>query len=237
MSKHIEVKFHIEAEGLSLDTFGWADLKEFLDRLIPALASMERGPAVSDVVPIRVEEGSAQPVLRIPREALPGVYRFRQGPTRAWTLEQRAKAGKVYDYLEEKRATLTCGARTLKPVEVPTTRPDWRIRQATTLRGEVRRIGGKHGRVEIGFDEFGHVHCDAGRELAKKLAEHLYEWVAVSGDAEKDARTGALLGFRITSFELMAQTPFCDGLRALHNLLGDEMAEFDPEAFLAEIRG
>lgn len=236
MSKHVEVKFHLQAEGLSLDTFGWSDLKEFLDRLLPALAAMEGGPTAANALPVRVEEGSAQPVLRVPQESLRAVYRFRAGPNRNWTLDQKIKAGRVYDYLEEKNARLECGARVLKDVQVPTGRPDWQIRQATTLTGDVRRTGGLKGRVEIGFDEFGHVHCDAGRGLAKELGKHLYERVAVTGVATKDAKTHALLTFKIQSYELLARAGFQAALGELHELLGDDMNEFDPEAFLAEIR-
>jgi hypothetical protein len=195
-----------------------------------------QGPAAVSILPVRVDDGSAVAVLRVPHEALPAVYRFRGGPTRTWTLDQRAKAGRVYDYLEEKHARLECGARTLKPVIVPADSPNWRVRQATTLVGEVNRTGGQRGRVEIGFEEHGHVHCDAGRDLAKRLAGFLYEKVAVTGEAVKDARTGELLAFRIASFEPLARTPFDAALGELHALLGDDMADFDPAAFLAEVR-
>lgn len=207
-----------------------------MDRLAPALAAMEGGPAIAELLPVRVESGSAQPVLRMRRDALPAVARFRGGPKRTWTVEQRVKVGRVYDFLAQRNATLRCGIRTLKPVVVPAARPPWRVRELTTLRGEVRRAGGVAGRVEIGFDEYGHLHCDAGRKLAKELAEHLYERVAVTGEAVMDANTQALVQFRILSFEVLVQTPLQQGIRELRDLLEDDLVDFDPGAFLEEIR-
>lgn len=237
MSDTVEIKFRLEARGLTLETFGWTDLRDFLDLLAPALAAMEGGPTAQQLLPVRVEAGSAQPVVRVPRHSVGAVYRFRAGPTKTWTIEQRAKAGRVYDYLADREIALSCGARTLKPVEVPTDRANWRIREHVSLAGEVRRAGGDRGRVEIGFDEFGHTHCDAGRELAKKLGEHLYERVRATGLAERDARSGALVRFKVESFQVIDRLAFAEGLKELQDLLGDSMDEFDPQAFLREIRG
>lgn len=170
------------------------------------------------------------------RDALAAVYRFREGPKRSWTVEQRVKANRLYDFLEQRKARLSCGLRRLKHVVVPDPRPPWRVRELKTLKGEVRRAGGREGKVEIGFDEYGHLHCDAGRTLAKELAEHLYERVAVSGEAVKDAKTQALLQFQILSFQVLALTLLQQGIRELRDLLEDDLVDFDPGAFLKEIR-
>jgi hypothetical protein len=233
MSGTVNVKFHIE--GLRFEDASWADLKEFLDRLLPALASMDGGPELTEVLPVSVFEGSFVPVVRTPRARLQGVYRFREGPNRRWTTEQRRKAGRLYDYLESKSLRLTCGVRTLHEVKIPTGRPDWRLREWMTLEGEVRRTGGTKGRVEMGFDHHGHVHCFAGRDIAKSLAPRLYERVIVSGYAERDVQTGAIMSFSIQNYRPAPVSNFEQGLRELHALLEDDVDQIDPAAILGEL--
>lgn len=237
MADHVQVKFQLQAPGLTLDTFAWSDLREFIDRLLPALAAMDGGPTPTQVLPVRLEAGSVRPVLRVPASTRRAIYRFRDGPTRSWTRPQLNKAGRVYDFLNERGLELRCGTRSLKPVTVPRSDSPWRIRELTTLIGYVRRAGGKQGRVEIVFDEAGHTVCDAGRPLAKQLGNHLYERVAVTGAAEWNAATSTLASFTIESFSLVEPTDFQAGLKELRAILGADMADFDPEAFLQEIRG
>jgi hypothetical protein len=69
------------------------------------------------------------------------------------------------------------------------------------------------------------------------LGEHLYERVAVTGEAVKDAKTRAMVEFRIKSFEVVKRTAFDKGLQELRELLEEDMEGFDPRAFLEEIRG
>jgi len=237
MPDFIEIKFKIEGGNINLETFSWADLREFLDRLVPALGSMTHGPSAGEVLPVRVERGSAQPVLRMPRTAKAAVYRFRAGPTRTWTGEQRLKAGRVYDFLDRRGATLSCGARKLKPLFVPTGRPDWTIREHTTLIGTVRRAGGAKGNVEVIFEGERHVHCRAGKALAKELASKLYERVRISGVAERDALTRAMVGFEIESWVPSSRQGLAVGIGQLRELLGDDMTAFDPGEHLGLLRG
>lgn len=237
MKDTVDIKFRIEAPGLTLSTFGWNDLRDFLDRLVPALASMENGPTAETVLPIRIESGSAQPVLRVPRTSVDAVNKFRAGPTRSWTNEQRAKAGKVYDFLGERGAKLSCGVRTLKPVAVPSERPEWRVREATTVRGEVRRAGGQRGGVDVNLDEYGYVHCTASLALTKEIGARLYEAVELTGLMERDARTGSVVAFRVEAFRPAPESDRVRALRDLQSLLEPELGDFDPRSFLEHLRG
>lgn len=233
MSAIVHVKFHIE--GLDFEQASWADLKEFMDRLLPALAAMDGGPELSEVLPVSVVAGSFVPVLRAPRDRLPGIYRFRKGPTRLWSPEQRRKAGRVYEYLDSRSLRLSCGVRAMREVTTPTGRADWRLREWMTLEGEVRRTGGSKGRVEMGFPDHGHIHCVAGREIAKSLAPRLYERVVVSGFAERDVQTGAIMSFRIENYRPAAVSDFEAGLRDLHALLEDDVDRINPAEILREL--
>lgn len=236
-SDHTEIKFRIEGPGVELDTFGWPAMREFMDRLVQALAAMDGGPSPKEIVPTRVLAGSAMPVLRVPSAAVPAVYRFRAGPNRTWTNEQRRKAAKVYQFLEDRNATLSCGARVLKPVEMGRGRPDWQVKQALTLEGEVRRVGGVRGGVDVVFQQDGFLHCSAPRDLTKRLAPFLYERVALTGTGTRDPRTNELLQFRIERFRVVSRGSLAAGLERLHQRQGEALSELDPAARLKELRG
>jgi hypothetical protein len=234
MADTIKVKFRLE--GASYETASWAELRNFVDKLVEALAAMDGGPSPTDILPIAVKEGSLIPVMRLPRqEGLRATKQLCRGPTRRWSLEQRRRADPLYRFLEQHGYGLTCGVRTMRPVQVPRDRPDWRIRQAMSLEGEVRRAGGARGGVDMVFNQHGHLHCKAGREISKALAARLYDRVSVSGVAETDPATGALLSFRIENFRPIEQPDFLAGLRAMHQLLADDVDDIDPAAILAEM--
>lgn len=236
MGNHVTVRFHIEGPKVSLDSFAWSDLKAFMEVLIPAIAAMDGGPTRNEVLPVKVEPGSVQPALRIPRHTLPGVYALRDGNHETWTPTQRAKAGRLWDHIERQGwRSVTCGIKRQKLVRVPKERPDWRLRERTSLLGRVTRAGGKDGGVGLDVAGFGHLHCRAGRETTKALAKRLYETVRVDGLALRDVRTSQLIGFEISSFRPVERTGAVSALLELHEALGDSMVAADPGAFLDEI--
>lgn len=236
MTDVVRVKMKLEYPGASLAEFGWADLREFMDRLLPALAAMPGEPDVEHVIPVHVGEGSVTPVVQMPRAAHRALMILQAGPRRSWTAERRKRVEPFYDFLRARGATVQVGVRTLKPFVVPDATPRWQRHEHTTLFGEVQRAGGNEGKVEILFERDGRVSCSAGKELAARMGHHLYQPVYVEGESVRDAPTGALVRFSITDFRTAVRTPPLEGLRRIRALMGDSSKDFDPDKALTELR-
>lgn len=110
----------------------------------------------------------------------------------------------------------------------------------TTIIGRVERVGGATdmrcllrvpGRSRI-------LYCDVqGRELARRLGQHLYENIVATGTATWIHRTWKVLDFTIKDFTqptLGDPTEAIDRLRAAGLSAWDNIE--DPEAYLAELK-
>jgi len=193
------MKFRLE--GLDHEDVSWAHLSVFVDHLVQAIAAMDGGPQATEILPLAVDNSGPHLVIGLPKE--PGQKAVRQlhrGPTRRWTPQQRRRADPLYRFLETNQYRLACGVRRFKTIPVPKDRLAWHVHESMSLHGEVRRAGGPGGGADMVFREHGPLHCDATREVSKRLGAHLYGIVTVWGHAETDPITGALLSFRIHGF-------------------------------------
>lgn len=236
MTDFVRVKLKLEYPGASLADFGWVELRDFMDALLGALASMPGEPDVTHMMPVAVTNGSVVPVVQMPREALPAFRKLQAGPRPRWTRDMHRATQPLYAYLRDRNATVHAGVRTLKPFTVPDGSPRWQRHEQTTMLGKVHRAGGHEGKVEIVFEHDGRVVCEAGPELAARIANHLYQPIYVEGECVRDAGSGALLRFRIEDFRSGAHVDPLEGLRRIHDLLGDALADFDADKALVALR-
>ena len=118
------------------------------------------------------------------------------------------------------------------------------FRQQGALDGKLFRIGGKNERkVPVHLMDGKKVHvCNAERELATRLAEHLFGStlrVQGSGRWTRDTRGNwIMLEFNIVDFDVLSDLPLSQVVAKLHAVKGSHWPEIDdPAAELARIPG
>jgi hypothetical protein len=117
------------------------------------------------------------------------------------------------------------------------------VHQQAELDGVVIRVGGKDESVPVWLQgESGEkLECNATREIAKQLAQYLFEApVRVAGNAKwrrTKERVWELAAFDIKSFELLDQTPLNELVTKLRAIDTDWAMIDDPQAELRKLRG
>ena len=105
---------------------------------------------------------------------------------------------------------------TITPSEAEeTTSP---ISGTTTICGEVEDVGGATPRVALRLRSGRRLPCEIDKDLAKYLARHLYEEVALEGVASWDTETAEIEEFKITGardFEPASPADLFQGLRRI----------------------
>jgi len=120
------------------------------------------------------------------------------------------------------------GTRSMKVVNLPDPAQAWAIHEQATLCGKVLRIGGERGRIRMQFDFDGTQDCDAGVELAEKIAPLLYKRVELSGVVRRNIRSMDFLGMKVESFALpIPKREAADIFRELDEMFGDRYQNFD----------
>jgi hypothetical protein len=143
----------------------------------------------------------------------------------------------LYEYLDQHGASLSLGVRSPRLLVVPERREGWSIREITSLRGELLRVGGVAGVAELRFDREGWMRCQAGRRISSELASHLYKRVEVTGEAVREPNHQTLTSFKITSFRSVPEKGPAAALSRLHAIVGDSLDDLDPIEHLRELRG
>lgn len=194
----VNMSFRLDGPALTPATFVWPLYREFMDHLLRALEAIAGGPKATEVAPVAVREGSACPVISMPRANMKGVYRFRGGPTASWSAVERRAAEPIYEFVREHAIQMQCGVRALHPIVVPDSKRPWTLVERTTLSGSLRRLGGTRVfKAEIDFDHHGLIACTLDETLAKQMAPMLFERVSVSGVLRRDAQNHAILSFEL----------------------------------------
>jgi hypothetical protein len=117
------------------------------------------------------------------------------------------------------------------------------VHEQGELDGVVIRVGGKDSTVPVWLQGEGgeKLECNATREIAKQLAQHLFEDpVRVAGNAKwrrTRERVWELAGFDIKSFELLDQTPLNELVTKLRAIDTEWSSMEDPQAELRRLRG
>ena len=237
MSNSIQIRAKIDGPGITAASLSWPVLREFMDAFTMALAAMPHGPKPGDVVFESVAEGSAIPTARVPLDALPAVEVLADGPTAAWTRDQRRGAEPLYHFAREHSATLSLGGETLRLVTIPTSAREWTLHERGELRARVHMVGGRRRRVHLDVFDEGIVVCDGELSLVKRLAALLDDDVFVEGEIRRDAATGALLHVEIEAFRPCPRRRTArEVLAELDAKLAEKMRGFDVAGFMRSER-
>lgn len=241
MDRPVQLFVKVNGEGVERDSFGWPELKAFMDVLVLAATAMPGGPKPSEIVLAEVREGCVAPVLVVPQATARAFGTLARGPTKRWTTAAVRAAQPFYTHLRKRHLDVALGQEPekLRAVVVPK-RAAWEVREYLELRGVVIECGGKRSHhVNMDFEGDGVVRCYAGQHIVKALGVRLYEPVYVEGTACRDSVTGALLEMEIEDWRPAPEKrpgEEAKVLAELHDAIGDLMDGFDVEGFMREER-
>ena len=223
----IRLKLRFSRDGLTPETLGWPALRELIDVSAAALAGLG-GFSTRDVQLLDVRPGSVVPVLGLPPEGREAARRLATGPTRRWSLEQRASVEPLYTLVRANGYTMQLGARVLRPVPVPPAPSTWETHERTSLRGVLQRVGGPDGAAVLVLDHEGTLSVKVGRDMALALAPHLYSALILEVEATRDGATGVIKQLTLQSFEpAPPKLSAAEAFRRLDEAVGGWGAGFD----------
>ncbi len=235
-------EYRFEIDACSPDTLPMSRLAEYMADLAQLLGEVER------VHFARLEAGSAVLVQYVESAALPKVReRIRTIATeepvpdvaRAYeTLNRRLAGDNAIGSLRESTGSEVIrfpGRERLQPL---TFGP---FNQPGILDGVLIRVGGRDDTVPVHLQDGDTIHlCNATREMARRLASHLYGAtlrVRGHGRWERDADGWLLKRFNITDFEELDEASLSDVVAQLRNVKGSGWRKVDnPSAELKRSR-
>ena len=242
MKEQREYRFVIDA--YRPDTLPMARLAEYMGELARLLGRLDQ------VHFVRLEEGSTALVQRVEPEAAPDVKERLHALRQDNQPDDAAKAFTTLNrYLADDNATGLLqegeGAEVLRfpGREAPAPLTFGAFNQTGVLDGVLIRIGGRDDTVPAHLRAGDTIHlCNATRDMAKRLAVHLYGpplRVHGNGRWERDAGGGWVMKrFNITSFDVLDDAPLGEVARRLRDVKGNGWKEVeDPTAVLRHLRG
>ena len=242
MNEQREYRFVIDA--CSPDTLPMARLAEYMGELARLLGRPDQ------VHFVRLEEGSAVLVQRVEPEAAPDVKERLHALQQDNPPDDAAKAFVALNrYLADDNATGILqeggGADVIRfpGREEPAPVTFGAFNQTGALDGVLIRIGGRDDTVPAHLRDGETIHlCNATRELARRLAVHLYGpplRVHGNGRWERDADGDWVMKrFNITSFDVLDDAPLGEVAQRLRDVEGSGWKEIeDPTAELRHLRG
>lgn len=242
MRERNEYQFVIDA--YSPDTLPMSRLAEYMAALARLLGEVER------VHFVRLEQGSTVLVQVVEPEAAPQVsHRIRALERKEAPADAIRAFNALNGYLAADNATgclrESNGAELIqfpgRELKAPIT--FGAFKQPGVLDGVLVRVGGMDNTVPVHLQDGGTVHiCNATRDMARRLAVHLYgPTLRVQGEGrwERDADNGWLMKrFNITAFEELDDVPLNQVADRLRNVEGSGWDNIDdPAAELRRLRG
>ena len=218
-------EFRFKIDAYTPETLPMSRLAEYLEALAVLLGEKQA------VHFVRIENGSAVPVIRVEAEATPKVRERIKGVRRGSGVSDAMRA---YRSINEKlrldnTTGLLSGSTAADILTFPGKEevlPDFGpIRQRGSVDGEVIRVGGQGERVPIMLQaEEGVVtHLFTTKPLAKALGRHLYESVRLFGKGrwcrDREGKWN-LEHFSIESFEVLNSEPLSAALAGLRVVQG-----------------
>ena len=242
MKEQREYRFIIDA--YSPGTLPMARLAEYMGELARLLGRLDQ------VHFVRLEEGSTVLVPSVDPEAAPDVKDRLHALRQDNPPDDAAKAFTTLNgYLADDNATgilqESGGAEVIRfpGREEPAPLTFGAFNQAGVLDGVLIRIGGRDDTVPAHLRDGDTIHlCNAAREMARRLAVHLYGpplRVHGNGRWERDAGGGWVMKrFKITSFDELDDAPLGQVAQRLRGVEGSGWKEIeDPTAELRHLRG
>jgi len=197
---------------------------------------------------MRVDEGSAIPVLVVDDIAVPKVEKRMLGVRTGNGISEASKAFQNIDdrLLEDNTAGRIFSASGATLIEFPgksrsQDKPVRSIREAGTLDGEVISIGGRDETISVQLRSDEQIYfCTASREQGRRMAKHLFENpIRVYGDGVWTRLTNGtwkLERFIVDSFIPLRAETLSEVVRDLRYITSAELdAVEDPLAFLADL--
>jgi hypothetical protein len=236
------VEFRFRMTAYSPETLPMARLVEYLAELAVLLGH----PA--SVHFMKIERGSAVPVIAVDREDAPKVQKRVASVKRGdGPADAREAVQKIDRWLADDDASGELlgptGSRLLKfPGRERAATPEYGLfTQPATLDGVVIVIGGERDPVPLHLQDGEVVHnCWVSRELAKQLAPHLFGnpiRVAGNGRWKRDVHEQwEMVTFTVSSFEPLRDENLGDAVARLRNVSGDWKTSADPIGDLMKIR-
>ena len=242
-------KVKIEGPNISRESFSWPEYKQFTEALGRALCGMRNGPKPTQIITGSIYEGSAEPEYEVPDVHYPAVIRLAEGPKEDWTAEENGKVLDLQAWLKSRNAGATIKSDGDEDLEFAlTARVEASdITALENITGIVTTVGGKEAKVHIEDETDAKIIvCDAGAEVAEKIAQLLYHKVSLAGKSVRDGTTLKIKEFQITDFfdmghrdewrpSKIAERQYAAILR-IKEILKDSMKDFDPEEYIRDIR-
>lgn len=217
--------FRFKIGAYTPETIPMARLADYLVELAKVLGHEQ------SVHLVELESGSTAVVHRVEHDAIPKVVARARGVT---TGEAPQEAQRAYDrinkYLREDNAAavLRRGKRGTKILEFPgvsQAEEVFTVSQLGSISGEIVRVGGTQEQVPVLLETEGRQlsGCHTNRQLAKQLAQHLFEQVRLTGqgywfrNADGDWE---LNHFRIDHFETLSDANLTTALHELRGAVG-----------------
>ncbi len=246
----------ISGEGLSPEEVSIGDLGKLLssfDKSIKSLIPKEEPEMAKDIVIglIGIGTGSAKltfktklPVVMLAWSSLTAV--IRENNFHTLPPESIKPLKEIADLSKKKRCAVefhnTNGAISpaiIHPdttIEIPSEKY---IEVSTTIYGKVERVGGKkEPKALLSLPKTGSLSCDVSEEMAKKLAQRLYTWVGVAGQAKWNIDDDSIAAFQIESLTSYEDTPLSDAIQELAKITGELWKdEEDVIKAVAKLRG
>lgn len=203
----ILLEVDLEWPGASLDALTWKDLQDFIRALTESVADLEPGVDVSRMIPLKIEDGSFKPFLRVPMVARRAVADLLAGPTKKWTAERWAAAEPLHKFLRNRGATMhyVLGRGKKRRVVVPDPKE-----KPPTVSGSSRFFvfvqdvggGGKNPRATLMIGGTKRqVATVASESLLRKLGGLIWANAMVTLDYQMDPETGAMLHAQVRDVE------------------------------------
>ena len=225
-------EYRFEIDACSPDTLPMSRLAEYMADLAQLLGEVER------VHFARLESGSAVLVQYVESAALPNVRErirtiAKEAPppdvARAYeTLNRRLAGDNAIGSLRESTGTEVIrfpGRERLQPL---TFGP---FNQPGILDGVLIRVGGRDDTVPVHLQDGDTIHlCNATREMARRLAGHLYgNTLRVRGEGrwERDTDGWLLKRFNITEFEELDEACLSEVVGRLRSVEGSGWKKID----------
>lgn len=241
MSQRKELRFRISA--YSPETIPMARLAEYMSDLATILGSQER------VHFVRLDPSSTVLVQEVEFEAIPKVterlegIRSRTAPQdaiNAYTnidrrlAEDNATGAIVAAETDTKIIEFPGRDRTQEGIYGPITQPG-------SVDGVLIRVGGRDNTVPVYLEEGDAIHrCNANREMAKKLAPHLYgKPLRVHGNGKwnrDDFGNWVMEWFTILDFAVLEESTIGEAVLKLRSVPGGIQSHEDPIRELRRIR-
>lgn len=244
MAKDKEYKFRIDA--FSPTTIPMSRLGAYMSDLASVLGQPER------VHFSHLEDGSTVLVQRVEFEAIPKVNERLHALRRGEATEDLSKAFKTLDHhlaednaigelsYQEDEQTVESTVIRFPGRERPKPMDYGIVRQAGAIEGVLVSVGGRDRTAHVILEdkERSYTNIDVTRDLARKLAPHLFgNTLRLHGNGrwhrEEDGQW-TLRGFRVQHFEVLDDRPLSDAVDAIRAVPGSGWSETDEAIAILE---